>query len=114
MLRAQTSSGSTSPFPTNTMLLTNVQYGSTTEMRLISASSKCRPYGSVQIGDRLAGEKEFIPIAGLARFENIDEDGAAAPGVWATAANGRHIRVIGAANRSSPVTALRGNGNSRA
>ena len=43
VLRTQTSSGSTDPSPTNTMLLTNVQYGSTTEIRLISASSKSRP-----------------------------------------------------------------------
>src|SRR5260221_9762988 len=52
-------------------------------MRLISASSKCSPYGWFRLRAACAAKKAFIPIAGFARFENIDD-------VWADATAGAH------------------------
>src|ERR1051326_2416171 len=70
--RTQTSSGST-PSGAKTMLLVKVQYGSTTEMTLISASSNWNAYGWARLWAACAEKRAFMPIAGFARFENIDD-----------------------------------------
>src|SRR6266550_6046949 len=89
VLRAHTSSGSTPP-GVKTMLLFSVQYGSTTEIRLISASSKRSPYGWSRLCAACPEKRAFIPIDGFARFEYIDDG-------WAVAMAGAHIS---AANRN--------------
>src|SRR5258708_700895 len=90
VLRAHTSSGSTPSF-VKTMLLFSVQYGSTTEMTLISASSKRDPYGWSRLCAASPEKRAFIPIEGFARFEYIDDG-------WALATAGAQVS---AANRNA-------------
>src|SRR5690242_3193465 len=84
------------------MLLVNVQYGSTTEMRLNSASSNRIPYAWSKLCAAVPENRAFIPIAGLARFENIDD-------VWAIASAGAHSSIAASANaRGTHTAAIRG------